>query len=246
MFGYVRGGYARILDRFAEVLAENGVTIETGKSVKAVRTGSVELADGETRNFDRIVITSAAPLAAKLCPDLNDVERETLQQVKYQGIVCASMLLKQPLGPYYVTNITETWVPFTAVIEMSALVDRTAFGGNSLIYLPKYVAPDDPLFDESDESIRERFLTALEKMYSHFRREDVLAFRLSRVRNIFAISTLNYSEHVPPMTTSLPGVYLVNSAHIVNGTLNVNETVQLAESAACGLASPTRCAEVAV
>jgi len=27
----------------------------------------------------------------------------------------------------------------------------------------------------------------------------------------------------------LPGVYVVNSAQIVNGTLNVNETIRLAE-----------------
>jgi hypothetical protein len=33
----------------------------------------------------------------------------------------------------------------------------------------------------------------------------------------------------------VPGLHLVNSAHIVNGTLNVNETVQLAEDAARGL-----------
>ena len=31
------------------------------------------------------------------------------------------------------------------------------------------------------------------------------------------------------MTTSVPGIHIVNSAHILNGTLNVNETVQLAE-----------------
>src|SRR5262245_27303199 len=161
MFGYVQGGYARILERFAEVLHESGVTVRTSAPVRAVRPGSVELADGEVLNFDRVVVTAAAPLAAKLCPELTDAERDTLNRVKYQGIVCASLLLKQSLGPYYVTNITETWVPFTAAIEMSALVDKSAFGGNALVYLPKYVAPDDPLFEESDESIRERFLAAL-------------------------------------------------------------------------------------
>jgi hypothetical protein len=34
------------------------------------------------------------------------------------------------------------------------------------------------------------------------------------------------------MSTSLPGIHVVNSAHIPHGTLNVNETVQLAEKAA--------------
>jgi protoporphyrinogen oxidase len=131
-----------------------------------------------------------------------------------------------------VTNITDAWVPFTAVIEMSALVDRRYFGGNALIYLPKYVTPNDPIFRLSDREVEEQFLHALERMYPGFRRSDVLCFRLSRVRHVLAISTLNYSRLLPAMTMSVPGIHIVNSAHIVNGTLNVNETVQLAERAA--------------
>jgi hypothetical protein len=37
------------------------------------------------------------------------------------------------------------------------------------------------------------------------------------------------------MQTSLPEVFTVNSAHIANGTLNVNETVKLAEDTVNGL-----------
>jgi hypothetical protein len=33
------------------------------------------------------------------------------------------------------------------------------------------------------------------------------------------------------MRSSVPGVYIVNSAHILNGTLNVNETIRLADTA---------------
>ncbi len=231
MFGYVRGGYARILVRFAEVLTETGVELRTNAKVAKVELGRVELADGEVLSFDKIAVTAAAPLASKLVPDLSADEHAQLNGVTYQGIVCASVLLTKPLDRFYVTNITDDWVPFTAVIEMSALVNPTEFGGRHLVYLPKYVAPDDPLFNESDESIRERFLAALAKMYPQFTRDDVLAFKVSRVRQVFAVSTLNYSQHVPPMTTSLPGVYLVNSSQIVNGTLNVHETLQLAEQA---------------
>lgn len=149
--------------------------------------------------------------------------------MRYQGIVCASLLLKKPLANYYVTNITDQGVPFTAVIEMSAMVDREQFGGSALVYLPKYVSPDDPIFDLSDDHLQNRFLTALGKMYPAFKPSDVLAFKVSRVRQVFAIPTLRYSRNLPSMFTSSPGIQIVNSAHIVNGTLNVNETVQLAE-----------------
>jgi protoporphyrinogen oxidase len=235
MFGYVRGGYARILERFGALLQDDGVTLRMGKRVERVfREGNqtwVETADRNREGYDAVVVTSPAPAIERLCEGLSAEERERLRGIRYQGIVCASLLLKRPLAGYYVTNITEGNVPFTAVIETTALVDPQEMGGSSLVYLPKYVAPDNPFFEQSDEAIREQFLSSLEKMYPHFTRDDVLAFRISRVRHVLAIATLGYSDRLPPMATSVPGLYVVNSAHIVNGTLNVNETLALAERA---------------
>ncbi|MDA1013052.1 MAG: NAD(P)/FAD-dependent oxidoreductase [Planctomycetota bacterium] len=233
MFGYVPGGYATINERLRELLLRNGVQIRTSCKVDGVHAfedGQVELdlRDDPCERFDRVVLTTPAPIVSRICPQLTQDEHRRLNGIQYQGIVCASLLVRQPLSPYYVTNITDEWVPFTAVIEMSALVDRSHFSGRSLVYLPKYVAPNDRLFEQSDEAIEASFIAALERMYPHFSRDDVEAFRVSRVRHVVGLSTINYSQSLPPMQTSLPGVYAVNSAHIVNGTLNVNETVKLA------------------
>jgi protoporphyrinogen oxidase len=241
MFGYLPGGYARMLQRFGETLTREGVEIRLGQSARAVHpaTGGaiVETVAGDRRQFDQVILTMPSLIAARLCPSLSDGEKAKLDGVRYQGIICASVMLKQPLANYYVTNLIDSWVPFTAVIEMSALVDRNQFGGNCLVYLPKYVDPADPMFEQADDQIRESFVAALERMYPHFRRDDVLAFKVSRVRRVLAISTLNYSKNLPAMTTSIPGVHVINSAHIVNGTLNVNECVQLANIAASGILS---------
>ncbi|MCP4248943.1 MAG: hypothetical protein GY778_18020 [bacterium] len=119
---------------------------------------------------------------------------------------------------------------------MSALVDAERYlRGHGLVYLPKYVRSDDPLLDAPDEEIEAGVRAAFERMYPGFEREDVLCFRISRVRHLLALATLGYSERLPPITTSVPGVHVVNSAHIISGTLNVNETVQLAEQAAARL-----------
>ena len=158
-----------------------------------------------------------------------------MSQVAYQGIVCASLLMRKPLAGYYVTNITDERVPFTAVIEMSALVDRRHFNGNALVYLPKYVSPEDPLFERSDDQLLEQSLRGLTRMYPNFDPHDVLCFKVSRVRYVLPISTLHYSERLPPMQTSIPGLWTIGSAHIVNGTLNINETLGLAASATARL-----------
>ena len=244
MFGYLPGGYARLLSRFIEVLSEHQVEMRVSHRVSEIsrKNGQVqiEFTNGQTESFDQAVLTMAAPIAAKVCQGLSQVEYDQLKNIEYQGIICASLLLKKPLASYYVTNITDSWVPFTGVIEMSALVDRAEFEQRSLVYLPKYVAEADAAFEMTDEQLKEEFLQTLVLMYPKFDCSDVLAFRVSRVQQVFAISTLNYSEKLPPMHTSIPGVHIINSAHIPNGTLNVNETVLLAERSAAELLTQKR------
>ena len=232
MFGYIRGGYKRLLNRFEEVLSEKGVEIKLGSKIVAIEpeeSGKVTVFEpGSIRQFDQVVLTCSATVAARLVPGLEPDEIKRLSGVRYQGIVCASMLLKRPISEYYVTNITDE-TPFTGIIEMSALVDRSEFGGLSLVYLPKYIAPDDKMFEQSDEEIREHFLSGVESMYPAFDRGDVVEFKVSKVREVFPIPVLNYSQMVPEIRTSIPNLFVINSSQITNGTLNVNETVQIAE-----------------
>lgn len=242
MFGYVPGGYATVLEHLGVALAQAGVTVRLSEPVTGVESCPgqkvrVELKNGKRGLFDQVVLTMAAPLAARICRGLAREEVDRLLAIEYQGIICASLLLKQPLSPYYVTNITESWVPYTAVIEMSALVDRKHFAGNALVYLPKYIPSDSRDYELSDEVIQEQFLDALGRMYPHFSRSQVICFRISRVRYVLPISTIGYSDRLPPVSTSVPGVHILNSAHIVNGTLNVNETIQLAEKGAVQFSS---------
>ncbi|MGH9815318.1 MAG: NAD(P)/FAD-dependent oxidoreductase [Candidatus Acidiferrales bacterium] len=251
VFGYVPGGYARILDRFQEQLARDRVTVRmrhAARSVEPQPSGevAVQFENGHRESFDQVVLSMAAPIAARLCPRLTDDEKARLNGITYLGILCASVLLRKPLSGFYVTNLTDSWPPFTGVIEMTALVDRQQFGSNTLVYLPKYLASGDPAFALSDAEIEQSFLAALFRMYPHLDRSDVLAFCLSREKYVMAIPTLNYTTHLPPMHMSIPGLHIINSAHIVTGTLAVDTTFQLGESAARQLvALPSRVAATA-
>jgi len=245
LFGSVRGGYARVLDAYAARLEREGVTVRLRSAVSRVlplASGglAVEAKDGSVQEFDEVVLTVAAPLAARMVPALPQEERARLEAVRYLGIVCASLLLRRPLGGYYVTNITDPGFPFTGVIELTALLSPAQFGGRTLAYLPRYLAPDDPFFERSDQEVRAEFLGGLRRMYPDLQDADVLAIRVSRVRQVFALTTLGYSDRLPATKTSIPGLHAVSSAHVLNGTLNVDATLRLAESAARGLASSSR------
>ena len=238
MFGYVPGGYARILDRWTGALADRGVRLLAGHPVQSIRTlgnesGALEVdfGDGRVETFDNVVSTIASPLIARSCGELSDAEKQKLEGIRYLGVVCASMLLEKPISPYYVTNITDTWVPLTAVIEMSTIVNsETQLGGKHLVYLPKYLPDDHVGLNESDDDYKEKCLSTLEKMYDHFTRDNVLDFKVARAKYVAALSTIDYSTRLPPIVTSVPGFYALNSAHILEGNLNVNETITLGET----------------
>lgn len=233
MFGYVRGGYARLLGRFGEVLSELGVKINLNARIERIKgndDGTVKVEEnGCSTIFDSIILTCPANVVARLVPELTEAEKSVLRGVRYQGIICASLLLKSQISNNYVTNITDE-TPFTGIIEMSALVDKSEFGGLSLVYLPRYIPQEDQMFALSDDEIKEHFLSGLESMYPSFDRNDIVEFKISRVPQVFPIPILNYSEHVPETSTSIRNLYVVNSSQITNGTLNVNETVQVAEA----------------
>ena len=87
-----------------------------------------------------------------------NVEKEQHNNIKYLGVICPSVLLKKAISPYYVTNITDSWPPFTGIIEMTAFINKKEVDGKHLVYLPKYVNPDDAFFDMPDDAVRKIFL----------------------------------------------------------------------------------------
>ncbi|MGE3468285.1 MAG: FAD-dependent oxidoreductase, partial [Pyrinomonadaceae bacterium] len=176
MFGYVRGGYARVLERFGEVLVKKGVEIRLNSRVESIErqaSGKIRITtpaarrnrdakptvvnrltkyaafhataavargfsgafisepqprvdnvvdfpeDTTTAYFDKVILTCPSNAAAKMLRDADKREKEMLESIRYQGIVCASMMMRCSLSKYYVTNITDD-TPFTGIIEMSA------------------------------------------------------------------------------------------------------------------------------
>ena len=171
---------------------------------------------------------------------LSDEERDRLKAIAYQGVVCASLLLDQPLGDAYITNIADETIPFTAAIETSALCGTQPFGGRHLLYLPRYCTPHDPFYTAGDAAIRDHALRTLERLNPQFAASSVRALRISRVPAVFALPTMEYFGRVPGFSTSRRGLYLATSAQIVNGTLNVNETLGLASRAALHITTDPR------
>ena len=234
MFGYVPGGYAVILDKFKLKLISENVKIFTnhtaGKIEWVNNKAEVQFENGISKQFDKIIVTIPSNKASKICSALTDHEKKELNDVKYLGVICASVILKEQIGEYYVTNIIDKNIPFTGIINMSALVDPKEFKGKILIYLPRYLNADDDEFLLSDDELKKKFTKALLEMYSMMKIDDIIEMQIARAKEVFSLPTLGYSNHLPDKSVSASGVYIINSSHIVNGTLNNNEVVKLVDT----------------
>lgn len=234
MFGFVDGGYKTVIKAFKQTLQEEKVIIKTNFPVEEVKTGyngriNVQKKDGTIEEHDEVIVTLPSALASRLCTQLTINEKQRLNDIDYLSVICVSVLLDNSISDFYVTNITDSWVPFTGVIEMTALVDKKNFNGKSLVYLPKYLVKDDPLFNETDEQLKTYFIDNLKKMYPEITDKVIQFVGVAKAKHVITVAKLNYSESLPPVRTSISNIHIINTAHIKDGTLNVNETIRVAE-----------------
>jgi len=143
-------------------------------------------------------------------------------------MVCVVLILRRKLTPYYVTNLTDNDVPFTGVIEMTNLISKEETAGRHLVYLPKYTAPGDPLFETSDDDVWSLFQKAFKRMFPDLVEDEIERRFVFREKLVQPLPVLRYSERVPSMRTNIPGIFLANTTQIINSTLNNNEMVKIA------------------
>jgi len=232
--GYVRGGYHTVFTRLAQQIGSLGGTVVTGAQVKRVAasdSGRVRVATANGAfDFDSVLATMPSSIFRQIVPELDEAYGSRLDGMQYMGMVCAVMLLKRKLTPYYCTNLTDD-LPFTGIIEMTNLISLEETRGRHLVYLPKYTSPGDPLFQASEEEVWKLFYPSLKRVVPDLKDEEIERRFIFRERLVQPVPVLNYSALVPAMQTSVPNLLLANTTQIVNSTLNNNEMVRIAGTA---------------
>ena len=237
-FGVVPGGYERVVDALEKQLCRLGVRLETSVRVERIdATDSgvrVTITGGRTIDAAHAVLTIPSTAISAIVPALDASEHALLKRARYLGVVCVSLVLKEPLTPYYLTYLLDDSL-LTGIVDMTNLIPKNRLGGHGLVYLPRYQAPSDPVFDWPDHDIIERFLSDLQRAYPQFQRGSVISARVARVRSVFTMPVVGYLANVAPHNTSIPCISIVNGSQIVHGTLNVDESVALANNASVAI-----------
>ncbi|MFQ3683729.1 NAD(P)/FAD-dependent oxidoreductase [Roseiflexus sp.] len=234
---FLPGGYAMVIDALAHAIRARGGQITTGVAVQQVRVHEgrvcgLRLSDGDI-DSDGAVLTLQTPIARRLLPpEASDVNARWSLLEDYLGIVCMLLVLRRSLSPYYTLNITDERIPFTGLIETTNLIDRQFTNGYHLVYLPKYVAPDNLFAQMNDEALHRSFMVYLRQMFPDLQLDDIAAVRIGRERYVEPLHPIGRTDDIPPFTTAVAGLYLVNSSQIYPQLTNGEAAVAHAAKAA--------------
>ncbi len=228
MMCYLEGGYYTLIEALAARAESLGVAIHLNTAVEAIaieagRVTGIRTPDG-LQPCDGAIATLQSPILAPLLPGAPEAFRQALAGQEYLGVLCPLLILKERLTPYYVLNITDESVPFTAVVETTNLIDPRHVGGHHLVYLPKYLAPGSELMSWPDDRVKHEWLRHFRRMFPDFDEADIHDFLVQRARYVEPLRPTGTTDQIPAIRTPVAGLYMSNSV-MVYPELNNGESI---------------------
>jgi protoporphyrinogen oxidase len=217
--GFVQGRYGKVFAALRSSLEARGGTVVTGSAVSGISRGtgsepgwSLQV-DGDDVPASGIILCVPAPVAATWVRPLLPECAGRLDEVQYLGVVCEVLVMKRPLSPYYILNLTDRSIPLTGVIEMSNLTGVGEFDGKSVVYLPRYRDQASALWNRGDEEIHEESVAGLSRMFPGFRSDDIIGWQVNRARHVQPVHPVGWADRIPPVRLA-PGLAYLSTAHI--------------------------------
>lgn len=190
-------------------------------------------ANGEKHRFNKVLLTVNCPTVLNILNQKNETAYwHQLDKVEYLGVVCILFILSRSLSPFYVINLLDKNLPFTGIIEATNVVRSDELDGNHLVYLPKYLSKDDPITKLDDEELIKHFTNHLQKVFPDLKAGEVKHTRVFREPCVQPLQELFSLEQRLTAETPISGLYVTNTAMILNSTLNNNAVITLAKRSA--------------
>ena len=233
--GYLQGSFKAYYQALADQLTANGVTIRLGMVVEEVVTDAGAIrgirAGGELHEFDQVLLTVPNTIVRKIAPGLPAEYAAILDRVRYQWATCLVLSLDRPLSDFYWLSIGDD-LPFVACVEHTNFMPPERYGGNRLVYLSNYAAPDHPVLQMDAAQVLESYTAGIRRINPAFDPSWVRDLWLFKDPGGQPIITTNYSASIPGMRTGVTGLYLSNTTQVYPEDRGQNYSLLLGEKVA--------------
>lgn len=218
--GYMRGSFARLVERLGERILELGGELHLGDAVQRLdhRDGAPGLRVVTRQgghDADAVIVAAPIPdyleVAGHLLPD---GERARLATLKATGALCTILELERSLTPYYWLNVADRDMPFGGLIEHTNYIPAERYGGRRVLYISNYMFTDDPLYAAPRSKVLEHYLPALQRVNPAFDERWILASHHFRADYAQPVVDLGYRQRLPAMATPVDRLYLCSMAQV--------------------------------
>ncbi len=234
--GYFNLSFQVLIDAFRSRLEAQGTEIRTSCPIQEVRPaedGALTVqVEGEQRQYDQVVVAIHNRDFIRIVPSLPDSYVGQLKQIQYEGGSCLLLSLEHSLSPIYWMNISAPDMPFTAIVEHTNFMPPERYGGKHVVYLSRYLPPDDPLFTVSKEELLSIYVPHLKKIQPAFDPSWIRESWLFRDSQAQPIINVGYKSLQPAFTTPIPNLYLTNTTQIYPEDRGTNYAVRLGRQVA--------------
>jgi protoporphyrinogen oxidase len=199
ILGYLDGGFGRLLDELVaavgdDIIETNTLVTDIGVADGTVDAITVEPAAGDdtatSHEVDSVVVATMPNVLEALTGYTCDID--------FQGTVCSVLSLSESLTDTYWLNIADD-APFGALIEHTNFVAPERYGGEHLLYAPRYVQDlDGEFWAMADEEIEQLWLDGIEDLFPEFTRDSVNWIETARSPRTAPIYERGYLDMVIP------------------------------------------------
>lgn len=216
---YFKGGFGRLADAMVQAIRLNGGTVVFQEKVIDAREQFGKLVSIKTCSEEisgkHFLFTPSFPIISKILEGVSPARwRKSLLRVRYLGNMCLVLRLKKSLSDTYWLNVNDPGFPFVGVIEHTNFDSPKFYEGSHIIYLSRYLAVEDPVWEFSDEQYLEFALEHLVRMFPELDSSWVLEFKIWRAEYAQPVTERDYSTYVPKSETPFSNAWISSMAQI--------------------------------
>ena len=233
--GYIENGSETLLNRLAEEITQRGGKIHLSTAVEKVlieqgKLTGIEIAAGR-KTFDQVISTIPLQYIPRMIPDLPEDQLQQYKEVQNIGVVCLIFKLKRAITDNFWLNISDPEFEIPGIIEMSNLRPLP----DKIVYVPYYMPQAHPKFSWSNEQIIAEASGYLKKLNPELSDNDIISVHASRYAFAQPICQPSFAHHLPPMRSSVEGLFIADTSYYYPEDRSISESVllgkQLAEMA---------------